>query len=329
MRSRGFNLGVGSARRCGPGLAHAQGRVALRREEFATCEPALLRPTPRIGLGEALRGLATAAIDISDGLTGDLGHVLQASNAGAQIELAAIPHGAAMKRLLASGERGRARLSAEAMTRASTVPPDASWMSNALPANWDSPSRASARSGKQRALASATKAAANLQRCLTASTISRHDARQTADATIPVCASCAFSCTRLRCRAVTGGAGDFRHPGRAAAGCSAARVRERRGISRRGRRGICCRHGRRGTGRDLGVSDHGAIVWDEVVAFLLVLFLSGRLLARCSRSCSSDCSYRQTTAARFIDREWHGGFSVMTDDIVAAFTRSYSLSGSA
>lgn len=86
-------------------LAHTQGRVALRREEFATCELALLRPTPRIGLGEALRGLATAAIDISDGLTGDLGHVLRASNVGAEIELATIPLGAATKRLLASGER--------------------------------------------------------------------------------------------------------------------------------------------------------------------------------------------------------------------------------
>jgi thiamine-monophosphate kinase len=86
-------------------LAHAQGRVALRCAEVAACEPALLRPTPRIALGEALRGMASAAIDISDGLTGDLGHVLDASHVGAQIDLAAIPHGAAMKRLLAGGER--------------------------------------------------------------------------------------------------------------------------------------------------------------------------------------------------------------------------------
>jgi len=87
------------------GLAHLQGRVALRREEVAACEYALLRPAPRVALGEALRGLASAAIDISDGLTGDLAHVLHASHVGAQIDFATIPHGAAMKRLLASGER--------------------------------------------------------------------------------------------------------------------------------------------------------------------------------------------------------------------------------
>lgn len=87
------------------GLAHLQGRVALRHEEVAACEHALLRPAARIALGEALRGLASAAIDVSDGLTGDLGHVLDASKVGATIELATIPHGAAMTRLLASDER--------------------------------------------------------------------------------------------------------------------------------------------------------------------------------------------------------------------------------
>ena len=47
--------------------------------------------------------------------------------------------------------------------------------------------------------------------------------------------------------------------------------------------------GRGVTGRDLGVPDHGAIVWDEVVAFLLVLYFVGDELPadRASRSCSS------------------------------------------
>jgi thiamine-monophosphate kinase len=46
----------------------------------------LEQPTPRVALGLALRGIASAAIDVSDGLLGDLGHVLKASNCGATID---------------------------------------------------------------------------------------------------------------------------------------------------------------------------------------------------------------------------------------------------
>jgi thiamine-monophosphate kinase len=49
------------------------------------------RPTPRVGAGLALRGLASAAIDLSDGLAADLGHVLSASGLGAEIELGRLP----------------------------------------------------------------------------------------------------------------------------------------------------------------------------------------------------------------------------------------------
>ena len=51
----------------------------------------LERPVPRAALGEVLRGLATAAIDLSDGLVSDLGHVLQASGCGARVELERLP----------------------------------------------------------------------------------------------------------------------------------------------------------------------------------------------------------------------------------------------
>ncbi|MQX35054.1 thiamine-phosphate kinase [Roseospira navarrensis] len=48
-------------------------------------------PRPRVALGMALRGVATAALDISDGLVGDLGHLCAASGTGARIEAAAVP----------------------------------------------------------------------------------------------------------------------------------------------------------------------------------------------------------------------------------------------
>lgn len=48
-------------------------------------------PEPRVGLGRALRGLATAMIDVSDGLLADLGHILQASDVGAELEAEALP----------------------------------------------------------------------------------------------------------------------------------------------------------------------------------------------------------------------------------------------
>ena len=49
------------------------------------------RPQPRIALGIALRGVATAMLDVSDGLTGDLGHLLDAGGVGARVDLARIP----------------------------------------------------------------------------------------------------------------------------------------------------------------------------------------------------------------------------------------------
>ncbi|WP_232822290.1 thiamine-phosphate kinase [Salinicola sp. CR57] len=52
---------------------------------------AYLRPEPRLAAGESLRGLATSAIDISDGLLADLQHLLSASGVGARLDLEALP----------------------------------------------------------------------------------------------------------------------------------------------------------------------------------------------------------------------------------------------
>ena len=71
-----------------------RGQVALRGEAFEDVRRAMERPQPRVALGMALRGIASAAIDLSDGLVGDLGHVLRASAVGATLRLADIPHSA-------------------------------------------------------------------------------------------------------------------------------------------------------------------------------------------------------------------------------------------
>ena len=66
-------------------LAALQGDVSLPVDALARARQRLDRPTPRNALGVALRGVATSAIDVSDGLLGDLGHVLKASGVGAHV----------------------------------------------------------------------------------------------------------------------------------------------------------------------------------------------------------------------------------------------------
>lgn len=73
-------------------LAHIQGKLALPETVFAICALTLHTPKARVALGLALQNIANSAIDISDGLLADLGHILEASNVGASIKLANIPH---------------------------------------------------------------------------------------------------------------------------------------------------------------------------------------------------------------------------------------------
>ena len=74
---------VGDARMA---LEVFRGTLSLPGAVFEAARQRMEQPTPRIALGMALRGIATAAIDISDGLLGDLGHILKQSGVGATVD---------------------------------------------------------------------------------------------------------------------------------------------------------------------------------------------------------------------------------------------------
>ncbi len=76
-----------------------RGTLSVPADVFEAARLRMERPTPRVALGLALRGIATAAIDISDGLLGDLGHILRQSGAGACLHTSA-----AMGLMMASAE---------------------------------------------------------------------------------------------------------------------------------------------------------------------------------------------------------------------------------
>jgi thiamine-monophosphate kinase len=81
---------LGDARLALAGYRH---ELALDEHTLNTAAQRMHAPTPRVALGLALRGIAHAAIDISDGLVGDLGHILERSGAGASINADALPAG--------------------------------------------------------------------------------------------------------------------------------------------------------------------------------------------------------------------------------------------
>jgi thiamine-monophosphate kinase len=85
--------GIGDARLA---LEVFRGHVSLGGWDFETVRHAMEQPRPRVALGLALRGLAHSALDLSDGLLGDLGHVLRASRVGARVDADALPRSAVL-----------------------------------------------------------------------------------------------------------------------------------------------------------------------------------------------------------------------------------------
>ncbi|HWI10715.1 MAG TPA: thiamine-phosphate kinase [Burkholderiaceae bacterium] len=76
-----------------------RGTVALAGDAFERVRVAMEQPQPRVALGLALRGIATSAIDVSDGLLGDLAHVLRRSGVGAELQVDALPRSDVLRTL--------------------------------------------------------------------------------------------------------------------------------------------------------------------------------------------------------------------------------------
>jgi thiamine-monophosphate kinase len=90
-----------------------RGTHSISGEAFEQARLRMEQPTPRVELGTALRAVANAAIDVSDGLLGDLGHILKRSGVGAQIDTTW---------LQAAGSFGEARLAAGITTVMADLP---------------------------------------------------------------------------------------------------------------------------------------------------------------------------------------------------------------
>lgn len=110
----------------GLALAALSRTIPVRAGDTGVLQARLARPTARVREGMALREVASAAIDVSDGLAGDLGHILAASNVGASIELKELPLSEAFKRNTEQEQGWRLALTAgDDYELCFTVPPQA------------------------------------------------------------------------------------------------------------------------------------------------------------------------------------------------------------
>ncbi len=120
------------------GLAWLRGEQPVNTANQAYLRQRLEQPQPRIAAGQALLGLATAAIDISDGLAQDLGHILRLSGVGARLNLLQLPTSAELQATLTGSERWQAMLTGgDDYELCFTVPPARLATVQALSAAWE------------------------------------------------------------------------------------------------------------------------------------------------------------------------------------------------
>jgi thiamine-monophosphate kinase len=104
------------------GLKVLQGELEAPEDARAHLIGRYRLPQPRLALGQALRGIASAAIDVSDGLAADLGHILDTSGVGATLHAAALPLSAAAREL--PGAREAALAGGDDYELLFTAPPE-------------------------------------------------------------------------------------------------------------------------------------------------------------------------------------------------------------
>lgn len=115
-------------------LAHMRGELALESRAFSEVAPRLHTPQPRLALGRALLGVATAAIDISDGLLADLGHICERSRLHADIGWAGVPVAGPLRHLDEGRRMGHALAGGDDYELCFTAPPGAHRQLEALAA---------------------------------------------------------------------------------------------------------------------------------------------------------------------------------------------------
>ncbi len=106
------------------GLAHLKGELALSAQEVLDAVRSLEQPAPRVALGSALRGIATAMLDVSDGLVGDLAHIALASGLDAVLNRDAVPMVRMVARQVEAVRWGCALAGGDDYELCFTAPPD-------------------------------------------------------------------------------------------------------------------------------------------------------------------------------------------------------------